>query len=172
LSLAKVVFDVYASLLVGALVSNGTLNETKVLPALASMPLVEGRSFVADEFCECIQTKMAERPNNYWTEDVDSYYLKQFHIFAKNCARRQAMEHKIRHDQGIPLHTSVKIPMGGVPVDYRIQTMEGQSATTADGDGFWNDTEDGVVFDEGQIKDDDDWATDLVTGQEEQRKSS
>jgi hypothetical protein len=167
LSLAKVLFDIYASLLVGALVSNLTLDETKLLPTLASIPLVEGRSFVADEFCKCVQDKIAQRPNTYWTQ-VDSIYLKQFKAFSDNCARRQAFEEKIRLDNGITVDTPVKIPMGGVPVDYTIK-MDGQIATT-DSNGFWNGQVD-ELSDEGQIEDDD-WATDFVTGQDEQSKSS
>ena len=68
LSLAKVVFDVYASLLVGALVANSSLDDTQLFPKLASLPLVEGRSFVADEFCKAIQDKVKERPSTFWSE--------------------------------------------------------------------------------------------------------
>jgi len=158
LSLAKVVFDVYASLLVGALVANSSLDDTQLFPKLASLPLVEGRSFVADEFCKAIQDKVKERPSTFWSE-VDSFYLKQLKVFSDNCTRRQAFENKIRREHGLLADDPVVIPKGGVPMDY---------STEIDQDSEFSSDMD-QIFDE---QADDEWADDMVSDQEDDRRKT
>lgn len=158
LSIAKALFDIYASLLVGALVANSRLDETTLLSKIVYVPLVEGRSFVADEFCQSVQDKFAERPNNYWSE-VESSYLKQLKMFSDNCKRRQQFEDKIRRDNGMAANAPVSIPSGGVPVDYTIDA----TATEFENDDFYDDGQ------EQQL--DEVWADNMVSDQEEQGKN-
>ena len=160
LSIAKALFDIYASLLVGALVANSKLDETTLLSKIVYIPLVEGRSFVADEFCQSIQDKFAERPNNYWSE-VESLYLKQLKVFSDNCKRRQQFEDKIRQENGMVANAPVSIPTGGVPVDYTMDAV----ATEFENDEFYDDGQQEQQLDQ-------EWADNIVSDQEEQGKNA
>ena len=98
----------------------------KILDKLSRLPLTEGQSTIAREFCpDVVQAVRDIRQNNDEAADVlDHAQTKQLQAvlqFAQNCQRRAAYEQQLRQEKGMSSpHFPVDVPKGGVPPDFPI----------------------------------------------------
>lgn len=113
---ARLLLDISFSLLSGTYAAIYLVDRSDMYRQLSQVPLVAGRSILADEFCELLQTFIATRPTNYWKQ-TDHVFLMEAYHFSVNCDKRQAMETRLKQDLGLQEHDEAPIiPNGGVPV--------------------------------------------------------
>jgi len=113
--------DIAVSFSVAATTSLIFTDRKQILNNLSSIPLVEGRSRVADEFCPAVvaEAKSIRDENPFHKDMIDhpqSTTLKALMEFCTNCRRRSAMERRLRQEQGLGESEPVSIPTGGVVV--------------------------------------------------------
>jgi hypothetical protein len=87
-----------------------------------TIPLVEGRSHVADEMCDDFVNFFEKLHAKETCERRSNDNLKQIYTFVRNCQRRRAYETKLRKERGLKDDQAVAIPVPGVPTDYSIVT--------------------------------------------------
>ena len=97
----------------------------QILEKLSKIPLTEGRSTVAREFCpDVVQTlKDIQQNDSAAASVIDSAQTLQLQAviqFAENCKRRAAFEKTLRKEKGVGPSYPVQVPLGGVPPDYPI----------------------------------------------------
>jgi len=179
-------FDALLSLMVAASVSMTYTDADKLRRELVEIPLVTGRSLVSDTLCDDItaelqkvqqeelpvylrlQQSLKEQHHHQGgtTNDIPkspaSFYLESIQHFTENCQRRRAMERRIRQEQGLDKRDSVEIPSPGVPRDGP------RLVTLTDGNQMEVNKED-VDFD-ALRQEEDQWASEFVTDQEDANK--
>jgi hypothetical protein len=90
-----------------------------------TIPLVEGRSHVADEMCDDFVKFFETLHAQETCERSSNDDLKQIYTFVRNCRRRRAYESKLRKERGLKEDQAVAIPAPGVPTDYSMMTVLG-----------------------------------------------
>lgn len=94
-------------------------DKKKLLQDISDVPLVEGRSLIADEFCTEFMTAYKEIPRETWskyrgTNEVTDAIEK----FVLNCKRREVFEAQLKAERGLkPGGTGdhLSLPTPGVP---------------------------------------------------------
>lgn len=139
------VFDSVLSLMVGANISMIYTDKTAIRQQIVDLPLVSGRSLVADSLCDELVNELRQVQNeqdatfrrlqNQTERTPASYYMDSIIQFCQNCERRRYFERRIRDETGVR-GTSVEIPVPGVPRDgpRLVVTSDGQE-TVVDKDG-------------------------------------
>ena len=95
----------------------------QALQNLAQIPLMEGQSRIADEFCPDVIAEWERLEREAQIQDTtlpstpQSPYLKALLEFKDNCRRRQALERRLRRQQGLSDDLPISIPPPGVPVN-------------------------------------------------------
>ena len=107
----------------------------KILDKLSTIPMVEGKSTIAREFCpDVVKTlKTLRQEDAEAAAVIDTAKTKQLQAvlqFAQNCQRRAAYENRLRQEKGVGLHYPVDVPAPGVPPDYPLDE------NVADGGGM------------------------------------
>lgn len=156
MKLSLYTFSLSISLANTLLVSFAFQDKEKILSRLATTPLVEGRSVLADSFCEDLSREYRRiHPPEYW-RNVQSPFLRHMGDFVHNCDLRRSFEKKLRKERGTMAGDPVSIPSPGVPT--AISDYSGDDETTEDDFNFGQDEETIVG---------DDWADAFVTDQED-----
>lgn len=139
------VFDSVLSLMVGANVSAVYTDKEAIRQQIVDLPLVSGRSLVADSLCDELVRELRQvrnerdptlaRLQNQKESTPASYYMDGIIQFCQNCERRRYFERRIRDETGAK-GTSVEIPVPGVPRDSPrlVITSDGRE-TVVDNDG-------------------------------------
>lgn len=182
----KLALDVFVSVLMAGTASFSVLDEEKLVNSVASVPLLEGKSVVSDEFCTTLQQEVAKQNPAVFAK-ADSAYLKGMFMFSKNCSKRQSYESKLREEYGLSPNESVAIPPGGVPPDYAVLdddnnsgdeelwTSEAASNSTGGTDGEYNVSDTGfgdnnIFGGDSTSEAEKQWADSIVTDQEDDRR--
>ena len=155
LKAARLGIQVAASLVIAAYTTSYYTDEDEMLRQVASAPLLEGRSVIADEFCDSLVAEYHRiHPPEYWKQVKDPY-LQYLGIFCDNCQRRRAYEKQIREEthESSQQHVPVSIPYPGVPVDYPVDEKYTLLSEESSNDSFQHD-------------DAEEWARALVTDRE------
>lgn len=151
----------------------------KILDKLSGIPLTEGRSTVSREFCPDVvravrKIRAEDADAAAVLDDAQTKQLQAVLQFAENCQRRASYEAQLRRDKGVGRHYPVDVPPPGVPPDFPISGNEQQEQ---DGGGDDDDTQFGNnggydFYDPREETDNSqDWADDLTTDREDDRKS-
>jgi hypothetical protein len=165
-------FDATVSLIVAASVTSMYTITEQLRNQIAELPLIEGRSLVAESLCDDLaaelQAVQAEgnrayrrlRKRDAQNEDHAAFYMEGVEKFVENCQRRNAMERRLRQEQGLGPHDHVEILPPGVPRDG--------PRLLANSDGVEQD-EDYSIYDlrHDYESPDADWASNFVTDQED-----
>lgn len=135
----------------------------KILSTLSTLPLMEGRSKTAEEFCPSVMQELARMRaeagmDQGLLEHPETPYLAAMLEFEGNCRRRRAYERRLRADKGVSEHYPVSIPPPGVPADYDMDE--------AMSNGSGEEEEDAFSLDAG-FTTDNNWTDDLTKDQEE-----
>ena len=128
---SRLALDLSFSILAGTYAAIYLADRRDMIHQLSQIPLISGKSILADEFCGVVQDYIQGRyssssiPYNsqqqvYDWNKVENMYLVEAHNFAMNCSKRQAMERNLKQEQGLGEDDDVVIPIGGVPVDYPV----------------------------------------------------
>jgi|Transcript_19731 hypothetical protein len=132
--------DVFVSLTVGASTSFYFTDQDYMMSQIANVPLVEGRSLVADEFCSDLIQEFRNIPTEVW-RDTQNPALVSVRTFVKNCQYRQSYEAKLRQDYHLQPNEPVSIPSPGVDTSYMMTTMN-DARSTANGNSSEDDDDD------------------------------
>ena len=109
----------------------------KILDKLSTIPMVEGKSTIAREFCPDVVQKL----NELKTQDaeaaavIDTAKTKQLQAvlqFAENCQRRSSYEKRLRREKGVGPHYPVDVPAPGVPHDFPLDENDGSGMLMSD----------------------------------------
>ena len=151
-------------------------NPGEIINELAKLPLIEGRSRVAEEFCpeflhelQAVQKEVLETNNTVEAEvlqNPQSLTLKGLLQFCHNCQLRAAYEQQLRQQLGLSNSDPVSIPSPGVPEttdtplfpDFAAGSMSESGGESAN--DFYDPRDE-----------ENDWADPFVTDQEEQSKN-
>mmetsp|Transcript_14825 Transcript_14825/g.28237 ORF Transcript_14825/g.28237 Transcript_14825/m.28237 type:complete len:328 (-) Transcript_14825:43-1026(-) len=143
----------------------------KILDKLSTIPLTEGRSTIAREFCpDVVQSlrkiKAEDADAAAIINDPQTKQLQAVLQFSENCQRRAAFEKQLRRDKGVGRHYPVDVPPPGVPLDFPFDS----SLESGDGD---DDSKQGNNndFDFYEPQQDADWADSFTTDREDDKKS-
>jgi len=191
--------DTVISLLVAANVSAYTADVEHLKKTVQEIPLMEGRSGLSDNFCpmlvEELQRQMKMNDNAIVTpvvpndngrgnklhvapfdrkeilKDPHSNFLQGYVGFIRNCQKRQAVERRIREEQGMRPDEPVSIPPPGIPANSSDNSSDDDWDDSFSGSGSEND----VFSNEKQMGGgDDEWTQDdassFVSDQEDSRK--
>lgn len=165
-------FDATVSLIVAASITSKYTVTEELRNQIAELPLIEGRSLVAESLCDDIAAELqaiqAEGNRAYQrlqkrdaqNESHAAFYIEGVEKFVENCQRRKAMERRLRQEQGLGPYDLVEILPPGVPRDGpRLLTNS---------DGVELD-EDAMIYDSRHEfeSQDADWASHFVTDQED-----
>jgi len=140
------------------LVSVAFQDKNKILSDLAKTPLVEGRSVLADSFCDDLSKEYRRIHSPEYWQTVQSPFLRHAGDFVHNCDLRRSYERKLRKERGMMPGEPVSVPPPGVPTttsDYN----DDDSHDGGDGDFELKQEEEAFVG--------DDWANTFVTDQED-----
>jgi len=174
----KLGLDVFVSMLMAANSSSYLMNKRQAAEKIITLPLLEGKSIVCDEFCSTIQEEVAKRDPELWTTTED-FLLKQLHLFSKNCKRRKAYEQNLREEQGLQASSAVVIPIGGVPQDFFVPDDGLDNNNTGENDfpivssdayDFENNDDSMTSFGDDDKTSQQQWGERMVTDQEKQQK--
>ena len=151
----------------------------KILGKLSTIPLTEGQSTIAREFCpDVVQSlrkiKQQDAEEAAIIKDPQTKQLQAVLEFAENCQRRAAFEKQLRRDKGVGRHYPVDVPPPGVPVDFALDaSLDGGDDHDDDDDD--DDTKKQVgndVFDFYEPQQQNaDWADGFTTDREDDKKS-
>lgn len=166
--------DSFVSLLIAASTSLYFTDTKKMMDEIASVPLVEGKSIVADEFCPCIAQEFHKYPKEFW-DQTQSYPMRSIKTFVDNCRLRASHQARLRKEQGLSPEDPVMIPPPGVDTTTSLQEND-----SFDGEfSFASNNENGVGAEEGQLFGDggeyfggeepNGWADSMVTDQEQDK---
>ena len=143
---ARLLLDISFSLLAGAYAAMYLVDRSDMYRQLSQVPLVSGRSILADEFCGLLQTFIAARPPNYWKQ-AENVFLTEAYHFSVNCDKRQAMVKQLKQDLGLQEQDETPIiPTGGVPVLDSIEEKEDNWSQQ----GEYDDWAQGFVIDQSE----------------------
>ena len=148
------VFDTVLSVMVGANVSMVFTDKNAIRQEIAELPLVSGRSLVADTLCdemveELKKLKEEKNPTYQRLERINrentteptaaAFYMSGVTLFCQNCERRRYLEKCIREETGLNKTSPVKIPFPGVPKDSpRLVVEKDGTEHIIDKDGIEN----------------------------------
>jgi hypothetical protein len=132
-----------------------------ILQEFSRIPLLQGHSVVAEEFCPVVLEElqrldrdMNSSTSSDWKKDVQSVYLKAIVDFGKHCEQRRVYENRLQQEQGLdpekPFHMSIPAP--GVPQE----DWEDNNSTLTDSSTDW-------------MNEDTSWADDLTRDQGEEK---
>jgi hypothetical protein len=123
LKAARLGIQVATSLVIAAYTTSYYTDENEMLRQVASAPLLEGRSVIADEFCDSLVTEYHRvHPPEYWKR-VQDPYLQYLGVFCDNCQKRRAYEKQLREETNVSRDVPVSIPYPGVPVDFPVDEV-------------------------------------------------
>lgn len=123
LKAARLGIQVATSLVIAAYTTSYYTDENEMLRQVASAPLLEGRSVIADEFCDSLVTEYHRvHPPEYWKQ-VQDPYLQYLGVFCDNCQKRRAYEKQLREETNVSRDVPVSIPYPGVPVDFPVDEV-------------------------------------------------
>ena len=106
--------DLSLSFLIGCSATIFLTDTDKLQKDMSTIPLVKGRSLVADELCHDFLSAYQTYPQSMWnntkiTEEAHPS-LGAIQKFVKNCERRRLLEAKIRSEKGLVDNEPVLIP--------------------------------------------------------------
>ena len=106
--------DLSLSFLIGCSATIFLTDTDKLQEDMSTVPLVKGRSLVADELCQDYISEYHKYPQSMWnntkiTEEAHPS-LGAIQKFVKNCERRRLAEAKIRSEKGLVDNEPVLIP--------------------------------------------------------------
>ena len=115
--------DGFAALFVASTVSFMSTDVERVLHLLSSVPLAEGESTVAREFCpdvvkELQNIRQYDPSGTVIVDDAKTMQLQAVLKFAENCRRRADYEAHLRREKGLGPQVPVSVPAPGVPIDF------------------------------------------------------
>lgn len=113
-------FDLFLSMWMGASVTMFLTDKEKMQKGLAKMPLLQGRSIIAEELCsDYIRAyQMAESKGFDWKAPHNEYpSIDAITTFVLNCKKRAVYEKRLRRETGKPANEPLSIPSPGVPDD-------------------------------------------------------
>lgn len=164
-------FDVTLSLMMAASVSVQYTDSRKIREGITRLPLVPGKSLVADALCHDLSAELQKviREENpaykrllHESKQTDNkaplaFYMEGITNFSENCQRRAYREQELRQEQGLSPTDPVEIPVPGVPSDgpRLIQNEDGDDEVAMNDTAFGGETSFG----------DSDWASDFVQDQ-------
>jgi hypothetical protein len=128
--------DAVGAFAVMASVSFMLTDVNKILNTLSDIPLTEGRSTIAREFCpDVVQALQQLRQNDPAAaavlDDAQTRRLQAVRLFIHNCQRREAYEAALRREKGVAdPHYPVQVPAGGVPPDFPLPPMGSSSPSS------------------------------------------
>jgi len=147
------IVDTVVSLSAATTVAAIYTDHQALLDKVSSLPLVEGRSRIANDFCpEAISAwEKLRESSSFPIENPHTPQLEAMRQFTLNCHRRAAYEQRLRREAGLSPSDPVLIPPPGVPEDISIVQDRAE-------DDF---------FDPSSTWDGNDkqWAEDFATGQ-------
>ena len=111
--------DVFVSLLVG--VSSGLiiLDPWTVNTRFQEIPLLPGRSLVAQRLCPDVQLFVQELNKKPWSKEDES--IEHARMFARNCRIRHMVEDEVRQTNGIPQDEHVPVPISLIDKYVKIE---------------------------------------------------
>lgn len=153
----------------------------KAMQSLAELPLIEGRSRVADEFCPDMVLELARLQKEAHASHAilvldalktpETLALQAIVQFTMNCQKRAAYERQLRREKGVSDTFPVSIPSPGVPAamsypdeDYTDPEEFGGSYQENHQDSF--DKSDGGLIDSSG----DTWTDSFVSDFEDEQK--
>ena len=112
--LLSIPVDLSLSFLIGCSATIFLTETDKLQKDLSTIPLVAGRSLVADELCRDFTYEYQKWPQSMWdnskiTEEAHPS-LGAIQSFVRNCERRRAAETRIRNEKGLTEEEPVLIP--------------------------------------------------------------
>lgn len=160
-------------------------NPDEILLKVAELPLMEGRSRIADELCpEFVQELRSIQEDSHKSDGTlnaiqkealqnpQTASLKALLRFCHNCQQRAAYEKLLRQENGLGPDAPVAIPSPGVPHN-EIPTKSKSAAWGDDEQPAPQETDfygPGPDENSNASTNDDDWADAFVADQEEQQK--
>lgn len=120
-------------------------DKKKLLRDVSDVPLVEGRSLIADEFCTAFMAEYKTIPQETWskyrgTSDVTD----AIENFVLNCKRREAFEAQLRTERGLKPGGSgehLPLPSPGVPRTLDVSVHDISSQPSRYGENFTDASE-------------------------------
>jgi len=117
----KLCLDLFVSTTVALYSSAVFTDKKKLVGDVADLPLVEGRSLLADELCGDFSREYRAIPQEVWAKHRgETPILNAIEEFVINCKRREMFEKQIKAERGIQVGGAgdhVIIPPPGVPRD-------------------------------------------------------
>lgn len=91
--LTSLPLDIFLSLTMGTSAALFLTDEKKLKEDLAQIPLVSGRSLVAQEFCRDFVKEYKNVPSDVWNsrQAMENHSMQQIKNFVKNCEKRQSL---------------------------------------------------------------------------------
>jgi hypothetical protein len=125
--------DMFVSLSVGAWASVLLFDKDKMLREASEIPLVQGRSLLADELCQDFTVEFQKYSRDTWDSNHPALsggnsnnggklqaFSSMVEGFVANCNRRSIYERELRAEQGLSEDDPVLIPAPGVPKDISV----------------------------------------------------
>lgn len=158
LKLALYTFSLTISFANMFLVSVSFQDKEKILSRLAAAPLVEGRSVLADSFCNDLSKEYRRIHSPEYWKTVQAPFLRHMGDFVHNCDLRRSFEAKLRKERGLAPGDPVSVPPPGVPttpIDYSASEEE----DSLESEFSFGQDEETIIG--------DDWIDAFVTDQED-----
>jgi len=167
--------DLMSSFFVAAGTSIVFTDHEVIAQKIATLPLVSGRSRVAQELCPSALDFLRDIRKDESTREVldaaTTTNLQNILAFCRNCRLRADYEERLRREKGVSNEYPVAIPPPGVPVD---SSYDSDSLVLG-----WNEDLTGDFYSQEQSKDnqfdtDDDqrWADSMVSDREDDNRRS
>ena len=158
LKLSLYTFSLSVSFANTILVSAVCQDKEKILSKMAKAPLVEGKSVLADSFCDDLTREYRRiHPPEYW-RTVQSPFLRHVGDFVHNCELRRSYETRLRRERGMMPGEPVSVPPPGVPT-----TVSEHSDDTVESDFDFGSGEDTDITEDSG----DNWADAFSTDPED-----
>lgn len=157
-------------------------NPDKILQKVSAIPLIEGRSRVAEELCPEFMRELRSIQEDRDSGALNSIQsnalqnpqtpiLKALLLFCHNCQRRATYEKLLRQERGLAPDAAVSIPSPGVPHNEIPTAINPIGNNTA-----WGDEPQGPDFydpslDNAEAANNNEWTESFVTDQEDQAKN-
>lgn len=109
--------DVTMGVLWGALLWYGSTPTKYIYEQNAALPLLPGRSHIADVLCTDTIRYFQESPRELWSRYGKNEQVDGWKKFIDSCRRRQKYEVQLRQELGYSEDQPVDIPATGVPKD-------------------------------------------------------
>jgi hypothetical protein len=136
------ILDASVSFFVAATASIALTDRQMVLQSISTLPLIEGKSRVAAEFCPDMVAHYLALQKDAHARNImelpQTNYLKAIQAFCFNCQRRKRQETMLRETMGMDASAVVSIPPPGVTVsddDSDLWNDSGNEGSLRDNDG-------------------------------------